>query len=45
MSPTTDRIGVETVVHRGNDPHAVTVNVDVARSRATPGEVSRLPPV
>src|SRR5215471_3634332 len=45
MSPATDRIGVETVVHGGNDPHAVTVNVHVARSRTAPGEINCLPSV
>ncbi len=32
-------IGVETVVQHGGDQDAVTVNVDVARSRPAPGEV------
>src|SRR6266513_2773435 len=42
MATATGGIGVEPVIQGGDDWRAITIDVDVARSRPRPGEVHRL---
>ena len=39
MATATNFIGVETVISGGDDPCAVAVNIDIARSCSAPGEI------
>jgi hypothetical protein len=42
MAAATDGINVEPVIQGGDDSRAITIDVDIARSRSPPGEVHRL---
>jgi hypothetical protein len=45
MTTATGGIGVEPVIRGVGDSRAITIDVDIARSRSAPGEVHRLAPV
>ena len=41
MTTATRGIGIEPVIQSGDDQHAITIDVDIARSRPCPEEVHR----